>query len=65
MHDLPRLDDPDFWTGRGCVMLLGVFLSVLGIAAGVVFAIAGNTEGLLLVVIVLLAAILLQLSTKR
>ena len=33
MPELPKLDDPDFWIGRGCVMLLGLFVAVLAVVA--------------------------------
>jgi hypothetical protein len=47
------------------MMALGAFVALVGVLAGVTFAIAGNLEGLLLVVVVLLAAILFQMSTRR
>lgn len=39
--------------------------ALLGVVAGVTFAIAGSLEGLGLVIVVLLAAILFQLSSRR
>jgi len=35
---------------RGCAMLVAVFVSVLGIAAAVTFAVHRDTDGLLLVI---------------
>jgi hypothetical protein len=64
-EDLPKWDDPGFWTARGCLMLVAAFLSVLAVAAGVFFAIGGSLEGLLLVIAILLAAILFVQATKR
>ena len=63
MRDLPRIDEPDFWSGAGCVRLFAVFLAVISIAAGVLFALGGSVEGLLLVIIFLLAGILVLLAT--
>ena len=48
----------------GCASLFGVFLAVLGIALGVYYAINQYTEGLLLVIVLLLAGILVVVSTK-
>ncbi len=50
--------DPGFWTGRGCITLVGIFVAVLGVAAGLFYTWQRFTEGLLLVIIVLLACIL-------
>jgi hypothetical protein len=46
-------------------MLVAAFLSVLGIAAAVYFALEDYTEGLLLVIVILLAAVLFVQATKR
>lgn len=45
-------------------MTAGAFLSVLGIAAAVYYAIEGYTDGLLLVIAILRAAILFFVATK-
>ena len=46
--DLPKLTGPGFWTARDCVMLPGVFVSMISIATGVPFAWHNDTDGLLL-----------------
>ena len=56
--------DPGFWTGRGCVFLFGVFLAFIGVVAGLFYTWQRFTEGLLLVIIVLLACILFVQVTK-
>jgi uncharacterized membrane protein YhaH (DUF805 family) len=63
-RDLPNWDDPGFWTWPGCVTILGIFLSFIGVAAGVTAAIFRDTDALLLVIVFLLAGILFLLSTK-
>ena len=65
MTNRSDLDDPAFWTGRGCVMGLGLFVAVLAIAAAVYYAIESYTDGLLLVIVFLLAMILVLVATKR
>jgi len=62
--DLPDMGDPGFFTLSGCASLFGIFMAVLGIAAGVYFAISQYTDGLLLVIILLLAGLLVVASTK-
>lgn len=63
-NDLPKWDDPGFWTARGCVMLGGAFVSILGIAAAVYYAIESYTDGLLLVIALLLAVLVFLVATK-
>ena len=43
---------------------VGVFMAVIGIALGVYYAINQYTDGLLLVIILLLAGILVVVSTR-
>jgi hypothetical protein len=62
--DLPKLTDPGFWTARGCIMTGGAFLSIQEIAAAIYYAIEDYTNGLLLVIAILLAAILFVVATK-
>ena len=62
--DLPGLDDPNFFTLPGCASLFGIFMGVLGIAAGVFFVLTEYTDGLLLVIIFMLAALLAVVATK-
>jgi hypothetical protein len=65
LQKLPGWDDPGFWTWPGCVSLLGVFLAFIGVAAGVYYAINQYTDGLLLIIVFLLAGILLVVSTRK
>ena len=46
-------------------MLVGVFVSILGIAAAVYYAVEGYTDGLLLVIALLLAVLVFLVATKR
>jgi hypothetical protein len=55
-NDPPRWDDPNFWSARGCVAVGGCFMAVLGIAGAVYYAYEGYTEGLLMIIAILLAA---------
>ena len=48
----------------GCVSLLAVCVSIVSVLMGAAFAIAGNTEGLLLVIVILLACVLLVIATR-
>jgi hypothetical protein len=64
LPDLPKWDEPDFWTARGWITVLGVFLSFIAVVAGITFALVHYTDGLLLVIIGLLAAILFVMVTK-
>ena len=61
---LPDLTDPAFWTGRGCVMVGGSFMALVGIAAAIYYAIEDYTNGLLLVIALLLAVLLFMVATK-
>ena len=47
-----RLDlaDPSCWTARGCVMLGGTSVPIIGVAATLYYAMEGYTDGLLLAV---------------
>lgn len=62
--DLPDIGDPGFFTLPGCASLFGIFMAVLGIAVGVYFAISQHTDGLLLVIIFMLAGLLVVVATK-
>ena len=62
--ELPDIGDPGFFTLPGCASLFGMFMAVLGIAVGVYFAINQYTEGLLLVIIFMLAGLLVVVATK-
>jgi hypothetical protein len=62
--DPPKLTDPDFWTARGCIMTAGAFMAVVGIAAAIYYAIDGYTDGLLLVMALLLAVPLFVVASK-
>ena len=62
--ELPDIDDPGFFTWPGCASLFGIFLAVLGIALGVFYAINQYTEGLLLVIIFMLAGNLVVVSSQ-
>jgi hypothetical protein len=63
-EDPPKLTDPDFWTAQGCVMVIGAFMSPVGMAAAIYYAIEGYTDGPLLVMALLLAVLLLMVATK-
>jgi membrane protein required for beta-lactamase induction len=47
-----------------CVSLLAVCVSASSVLMGALFAVARNTEGLLLVIVILLACILLVVATR-
>jgi hypothetical protein len=56
--------DPTPWSSIGCIPILGTFLAIIGIAAAVVYALSDYTNGLLLIIAILLAAILFVLATR-
>ena len=62
--DLPDIGDPGFFTWPGCASLFAIFLAVLGIAMGVFYTLQEYTEGLLLVIIFMLAGLLVVVATK-
>jgi hypothetical protein len=65
VRELDQEGELGLFSWPGCVSLLGVCVSIPSVLAGVAFAIARDTEGLLLVIVILLACILLLVSTKR
>ena len=65
MDKLPKPTDPDFWTGRGCVSIIGVFLAFLAVLVGIFYTWQGFTNELLMVIVFLLAGILFVLATRR
>jgi hypothetical protein len=60
----PDIDVSSFGRCRGCLMCLGVFMVVAGIALAVPSVICGGQSGVLLVIILLLAVILLLVLTQ-
>ena len=67
LHRVRELDQEGelgLFSWSGCVSLLGVSVSFATVLMGVTFAIARSTEGLLLVIVILLACILLVVATK-
>jgi hypothetical protein len=62
--DLVKWSNPEFWLASGCITVFGVLFSFIGVIVGIWFALAGNTDGLLLVIVGLLAAILFVMVTK-
>lgn len=63
LRELDREGELGLWSWRGCVSILGAFLALLGILAAVTFAIHEDTEGLLLVIAILLSGILFVVAT--
>ena len=64
VRELDREGEAGLFSWSGCVSLLGVCVSVASVLMGALFAITRNTEGLLLVIVILLACILMVVSTK-
>jgi hypothetical protein len=65
VRELDQEGELGLFSWSGCVSLLGVCASLAAILMGVTFAIARNTEGLLLVIVILLACILLLVATGK
>lgn len=64
LHDLDQEEELGLWSWPGCVSILGAFLAFIGALMAVTFAIREDTEGLLLVIAILLAGILFVVATK-
>ena len=64
LRELDQQGELGLFSWSGCVSTLGVFIAFIGVAAGVFYAFERFTEGLLLVIVFLLAGILLVLSVK-
>jgi len=64
VRELDQEGELGLFSWSGYVSLLAVCVSVAGVLMGALFAVARNTEGLLLVIVILLACILLVVSTR-
>jgi 1,4-dihydroxy-2-naphthoate octaprenyltransferase len=64
VSELDQEGELGLFSWSGCVTLLAVVVSVVSILMGALFAIARNTEGLWLVIVILLACILLVVATR-
>lgn len=64
VQELDQEGEAGLFSWSGCVSLLAVCVSVASVLMGATFAIARNTEGLLLVIVILLACLLLVAATK-
>ena len=60
----PDIGEPNFGRGRGCLILLGALMVVVGVMVAIPSAICGGQTGLLLVIVLLLAVILLLVLTR-
>lgn len=64
VRELDQEGELGLFSWSGCVPLLAVVVSIVSVLMGATFAIARNTEGLLLVIVILLACILPVMATK-
>ena len=64
VSELDQEGELGLWSWSGCVSLLAVCVSSASILMGAFFAIGRHTDGLLLVIVILLACILLVVATR-
>lgn len=64
VRELNHQGERGLFSWPGCVSLLGVCVSFAAVLMNVNFTMARNTEGLVLVIVILLACILMVVSTK-
>ena len=65
LDELPDIGDPGFFTWPGCALLFVILMAGLRTAMGVFYTLQEYTEGLLLVIIFMLAALLAVTTQAR
>ena len=64
VRELDQEGEAGLFSWSGCVTLLAVCASAVSVLMGALFAVARNTDGLLLVIVHLLACTLLVVATR-